>query len=445
MVWSEGMYLGPQHFQAQSRYFEDSVHFASSVLDFKAYGFAGFELDGEAIRNGTVALAHARGLFPDGLAFHMPEFDPLPKAQYIADQFPPTGDVLDVCLAVPSHKVEGLNCAVTDPERHGGVRYQAESKPMADENTGRDVKPIPFARKNVRFLVSTEAAEGLVTLPLARIKRSTAGGFVYDDKFIPPCLEISASERLMLMLRRLIDILEQKAHTVARPKDLGSPTAAGFSAEGIANAWFLHCVNSCLAPLRHLWMTKRPHPEELYVEMARLAGALCTFSMESHPGGLPLYDHDHMAEVFEVLERHVLTHLELVVPSNRVDIALEKAANYFWAGKILDERTLGRARWILGIYSRIGEAELIERTPRLVKVCSKEFIPKLVERALPGLTLRHLQTPPPAVSPKVEFQYFSIDKVGPCWEHMVKTRELGLYVPGELPEPVLELSVILES
>ena len=23
LVWSEGMYLGPHHFQAQSRYFED--------------------------------------------------------------------------------------------------------------------------------------------------------------------------------------------------------------------------------------------------------------------------------------------------------------------------------------------------------------------------------------------------------------------------------------
>jgi len=28
---------------------------------------------------------------------------------------------------------------------------------------------------------------------------------------------------------------------------------------------------------------------------------------------------------------------------------------------------------------------------------------------------------------------------------MVKTREIGLYVPGELPDPEIELSVILES
>ena len=93
----------------------------------------------------------------------------------------------------------------------------------------------------------------------------------------------------------------------------------------------------------------------------------------------------------------------------------------------------------------IGEAELIERTPRLVKICSKEFVPKLVERALSGLKLSHLPVPPPALSPNIEFQYFAIDKAGPCWEHMVKTRDLAVYIPGELPDPEIELSVILQS
>ena len=88
---------------------------------------------------------------------------------------------------------------------------------------------------------------------------------------------------------------------------------------------------------------------------------------------------------------------------------------------------------------------MIERTPRLVKICSRLFIPKLIERALPGLKLSQIPVPPPSLSPKIEYQYFAIDKSGPCWEHMVKTRELGAYIPGELPDPEIELSVILES
>lgn len=443
VVWSEGMYLGTHHFQAQNRYFEDSVHYATSNLFFEPFGFAGYELDSEALRNGTVALVHARGLFADGLSFHMPEFDEMPEPRQIAELFPPMQDSLDLFLAIPAKRPDGLNCALGDTET--AARYVAEEKPLADENTGRDVKLIQLGRKNVRFLLANESLEDMTTLPIARIRRHGTGQFVYDEKFIPPSLQISAAPPIMTMLRRLIEVLDEKCRTIAHPKDLGSTTVSGFSAEGIANAWFLHCINSGLAPLRHLCVSKRAHPEELFVELCRLAGALCTFSLDSHPNSLPLYDHMKLQECFEALDRHIRTHLELIVPSNCVHIALQSGAPYFWDGRIVDERTLNRSRWIFGIRCKIGEADLIERTPRLVKLCSRQFLPKLVERALPGLKLTHIPVPPPSLSPRIEYQYFAIDKSGPCWEHMVKTRELALYMPGELPDPEIELSVILES
>jgi type VI secretion system protein ImpJ len=74
VVWSEGMYLGPHQFQVQNRYFEDALEFAVSSLWFEPWGLAGCELDTESLRNGTLSLVHARGIFPDGLAFNMPEW-----------------------------------------------------------------------------------------------------------------------------------------------------------------------------------------------------------------------------------------------------------------------------------------------------------------------------------------------------------------------------------
>ena len=47
VVWSEGMYLGPHHFQAQSRYFEDSIQFATATLWYASFGLVGVELGGE--------------------------------------------------------------------------------------------------------------------------------------------------------------------------------------------------------------------------------------------------------------------------------------------------------------------------------------------------------------------------------------------------------------
>jgi len=445
VVWSEGMYVGPHHFQAQNRYFEDTIQFSTSSIWYQPYGFCGYNLDAEALRNGTVTLIHARGVFADGLSFHMPEFDELPEPRRIAELFPAMQDSVDILLAVPELRPDGFNCALNEAERALPTRYLAEEKPLPDENTGRDVKMIQLGRKNVQLLLSTESAEGMVVLPLARVRRQGTGQFVFDEHFFPPSLQISACPPLMAMVRRLIDVLQEKCRTVARPKQPGSATVSGFSAEGIANAWFLHCLNASLGPLRHLCVSKRAHPEELYVELSGLAGALCTFGFDSQPGSLPLYDHLHLAECFEAIDKHIRLHLELIVPSNCVPIALTQSAPFFYEARITDERTLNKSRWIFGIRCAIGEADLIESTSRLVKLCARDFVPRLVERALYGLKLSHISVPPPALSPKLEFQYFAVDKTGPCWERLVKTREVGIYVPGELPDPEIELSVILES
>jgi predicted component of type VI protein secretion system len=45
----------------------------------------------------------------------------------------------------------------------------------------------------------------------------------------------------------------------------------------------------------------------------------------------------------------------------------------------------------------------------------------------------------------VETQYFGLGKDGPCWEHMSKTRKVGVYVPGEFRDPEIEILVVLES
>ncbi|HEY1341613.1 MAG TPA: type VI secretion system baseplate subunit TssK [Bryobacteraceae bacterium] len=444
VVWSEGMYLGPHHFQVQSRYFEDSIQFATSSLWFASYGLAGVELDADALHNGTVSLLHARGIFPDGLPFNMPESDALPQPRAIADLFPPTRDGIVVMLAIPPRKPNGYNCSASDGNSNGAgdARYVAESKVTHDENTGSDERPVRIGRKNMRLLIDTEPVSDLLTLPLARVIRDGFGHFAYDSEFVPPVLQISASQTLMLLVQRLIDILGEKSATIGR--GVGG-SLAEFSTREIANFWLLHCVNSALAPLRHLLVAKRGHPEELYLEMSRLGGALCTFALDSHPRELPLYDHNNLSDCFQRLDRHIRAHLETIVPTNCISIPLTPAGDYFYEGEISDQRVLGRARWVLAVRARMSDAELMSKAPTLIKVCSPPFVRELVRRALPGLALTHLPVPPPAISARVETLYFGISRNGPCWDHMAQIRRVGVYVPGEFPNPEVEILVVLDN
>ena len=49
----------------------------------------------------------------------------------------------------------------------------------------------------------------------------------------------------------------------------------------------------------------------------------------------------------------------------------------------------------------MDEGELIQKAPQLIKICSAEGVGKLVQRALPGMELSHLQVPPFAGNPLI--------------------------------------------
>jgi type VI secretion system protein ImpJ len=436
IVWSEGMHLTQHHFQEQSRYFEDLVSFSLANLYFKPYGLAGCQLDAEALLNGTVSVVHARGMMPDGLPFHFPE-DPHPEPLAVRELFSPTQDSHLVLLTVPARRPGQANLAETTRE---GARFTPATALVPDEVTGRDERPVLVARKNFSLRLDSEPQEGWVSLPIARIRRDGSGHFIYDPDYIPPCIQIGASARLMDLLRRLVDRLEEKARSLAEERRTGAH--AEHSSREIVNFWLSHVVHASYAPLRHQLQTQSSHPEELYTELARLAGALCTFSLHAHPADLPLYDHDRLDRCFGGLEKEIRQHLEVVRPTNRAVIPLQRVEDTLYHGAVADARVFDRAHWFLGVRSSLGPAEVVSRAPRLVKICSSKFIRRLVQDAFPGLDLEHVAAPPPDISPRFDTQYFSIRREGPCWNSIVDSREIGVFVPAALPGVELELTVM---
>ena len=127
-VWAEGMYLGPHNFQAQSRYFEDSLNFVTTSLWRDAYGFAGLQFDSDALRNGTLALTNGRGLFEDGLAFDLPGSDAAPPPRDFGALFSPVADHLTMHLAVPVSLQEGRNTSLENQRTRARFAIRAWSR-----------------------------------------------------------------------------------------------------------------------------------------------------------------------------------------------------------------------------------------------------------------------------------------------------------------------------
>lgn len=442
VVWSEGMYLAPHHFQTQSRYFEDSVRFAIEHVWYEPWGLVSYKLDHNAIKNGRVSLLQAQGIFEDGLAFDMPVCDALPPERDVHDLFSPVAESLLVYLAVPTRQSSITNC---DLNGASTTRYRAVNRSIRDVYDGSEEKPVQFGQKNIQLIIGSELNPDLQAFPLARVQRDGAGHLIYDPKFIPPCTKLTASDQLFSLLGRLIEVFEEKRNVLVAARSRPGHPQAGANQSEVSNFWFLHTINQGLATLRHLYLSKRSHPEELFCELLQLSGALSTFHVASDPNQLPAYDHRRLDACFEALTCYMLEHLEIMVPGNAVELLLLRTEENFYNAEVKDKRCLGASRWILGLSSSAGEAQVLTRAPQLVKMCSRQFVRELVKRAMPGLALTPLNAPPTAVPSKMEMQYFSVDRSGPCWNHIMDSKQIGIYVPNELPDPRVELYVILES
>src|SRR5206468_10456602 len=79
VVWSEGLFLQPQHFQQQDRYFEQYVETRCQPLASYSWGFTEVEIERDLLSIGKFALRRATGIFPDGAPFRMPDDEPLPE------------------------------------------------------------------------------------------------------------------------------------------------------------------------------------------------------------------------------------------------------------------------------------------------------------------------------------------------------------------------------
>jgi len=448
VVWTKGMFLMPQHFQAQDEYFEQELHFRAKASAFANWGLTAIGVDEASLVNGLFTLRFCEGVLPDGVTFEMPASDEIPQGRPVEELFPPTKLTLDVYLAIPQVRPSARNFATVSKGQeavNGNVstRYVTETRPVIDVTMGSDEKPIQVGKKSFRLLLEGEALEGFTAMRIAQISRSPAGTYVLSPKFIPPLLNIVASDYLMMLARRQVEVLTAKSSSLGLQRKQRGREVADFTTTEVADFWLLHTVNSYLPELKHIWKVRRGHPDVLYRAMLRLAGALTTFTTTQSVRDFPDYDHDNLGECFTALDVRIRELLETVLHSKCVTIPLQLTDRLVWSGAIADERLLKDTQFILSVNANMPVDELIAKFPQLAKLASPNDITRLVRLSLPGVVLRHLPSPPSAVPTNFDNQYFSLVQSGSLWDALTQSRAVGVFVPSEIADPKMELLVVL--
>lgn len=441
VLWTRGVLLNPQHLQAQDRYLESQLAFRLAALSFCPWGFSRLTVDREALAGGLFALTEAAGLFADGLVFDIGGADAAPAPLPIAEHWRPDQTELVLYLAIPEQRPGRQSVSTSASERD--TRYIAEVVLLRDDNTGLAEKPIQVARRNLRLLASGETLEGNSVLPLARLKRSNAGQVELDAAFIPPLVDLAASPHAVGMVRRLVELLTAKSATLSGMRRQRNVGLADFGVSDVANFWLLYTVNSHLPRFRHLLVSGGVHPAALYHGMIDLAGALMTFATSHQPSDLPAYDHEHLSDCLGTLDVLLRELLEAAVPARYVSLPLRRTETSLYATALDEDRYFNAPQLYLAVASSARPADVMRRVPQLLKVSSADRIEGLIRRALPGVALRHVPDPPSAIPLRLDFQYFALERAGEDWDSIRLSRHVAAYVPADLPDPELELIVLL--
>ncbi|MFH1573417.1 MAG: type VI secretion system baseplate subunit TssK, partial [Acidobacteriota bacterium] len=318
ILWSEGQFLAPHHFQQWDRFHEDLLNFRIRSFMTFMWGADELKFSEEALENSVFELVRCRAVLPDGLPVDIPDADAPPPTREFAEHFPPSSDKMDVFLAVPVARTGMANVPKTEGKVDFLARYVPIQSQVPDENTGENLLPVTRAAKNLRLLFGEEPLDNHAALKIAEVRRTPEGKMVLDETFIPPALALSASRPLIDIVRRLLEILSTKSTTLGEHRRQKAAGVADFSTSDVANFWLLHTVNAYVPIMMHFHHVQRVHPEQLYLVMARLAGELMTFVTEGHPSELPKYIHTDLTRTFSELDRKLRVLLETVVPTRCV-------------------------------------------------------------------------------------------------------------------------------
>jgi type VI secretion system protein ImpJ len=450
ILWSEGMFLSPHHFQQWEDYQEQVLDFRLKSLISFNWGLTELEINREAIANGRFSILKCSGLFPGGTVFNVPDADEPVPARVFKDALNSSLQTLDVFLALPSNKMTSRNLPIDSGDPSPPTRYRKDSIRVVDQNTGENERQIMVAKQNLNILFGGESLGNYDYIQVARLKQESDGTVSLDGTYIPSCLHIACSPVLTGIVRRLSEVLYAKSASLSETRSQRTTGLVEFGHADLGNFWLLHTVNSFIPILDHYSRATQSHPETLFTSLAQLAGALTTFSPSIQPNDLAGYDHNDLSRTFLSLENAIQDLLKAVVPTGAVQIPLEKESDSKFTARIASDQLLFDSQVFLSAKADIPDHLLIDELPKQAKISSMDQINSLLGLALPGVLLIHRPTPPSPLRLKIGHQYFRFEARGDSeshrhWEAICKSRTIAIRVPGQrFPGLQLELWSIKE-
>jgi type VI secretion system ImpJ/VasE family protein len=432
VAWREGMFLRPQHFQAQDRFIDALVRARVDSVCPWPWGFTELVIDEDLASLGKFGVTRAAGVLPDGTPFSIPDDMPPPEPLDV----PAEARDSILYLTVPARQIGATE--FRDVESNAAdARFLVDERETADAfSDDRTTEPIDYGRPNLRFGITRDQIYGRVTLGVARVREVHNRRLMFDDRYIPPTLDKNAAARLRGAVSDILGRAEQRAEELA----LRAVEATDGGAETFASFLLLQSLNRWVPVLQHSDRLPMVHPERLYETLIGMAGEIATMIRpERKPPPLPLYDHENPQTCFDPVIDLLQSMLAAVFDRSAVQLPLENAGPGAYVSKITDHGLYQHGYFYLAVAAAAPLDEIRGLFPSVAKIGAIQKMRQIVDSALQGVPLRHTPTPPPQIRVLPGYVYFELDRGVADWRDFASAPALGLHVAGDWPQLQLEL------
>ena len=211
----------------------------------------------------------------------------------------------------------------------------------------------------------------------------------------------------------------------------------------------LRSLNRYVPVLFQLTEAQPVHPWAVYGTLRQLIGELSSFSERVNVMGelsdgnciLPNYDHRNLWGCFSAAQALISQLLDEITAGPEYVIRLLYDGTYY-AADLNPALFEGRNRFYLVLKTEEDPKTVLQSLTTVVKFCSREHLPILIARALPGIGLEHLAVPPQELPRRARSIYFAVDHHSEQWAFVQKGRNIALYWDSAPEDLEVELMVV---
>jgi type VI secretion system protein ImpJ len=438
VVWSQGMFLQPHHFQQESRYMQRLVDARARCHSPHAWGFDELVLDDGLLALGRVGIARASGVLPDGTPFSIPQHDaPPPPLEIPAD----LGGGELIVLALPLSREGVTEVDFGDaPTIDELCRLQAVEETIRDHTSASDEPAsIQTGRLKLRLLRQRDATDAFAVLGIAQVvERRSDRQVVLDRSYIPAQTTLAATDSLAGSARLLHGLVAQRAQALA-----GRMGQLSHGISELADFLMLQLLNRAEPLLRQHADAPSVHPMTLFTDCLQLAGELATFADASRrPKTFPLYRHDDLRGCFTPVFDELRLMLSKTLNQNAVQIELVDRKHGVRTAVVKDLELVRGAVFVLAVNAQMPHEQLRHLFVAQTKAGPVDRIRDLVNLQLPGIGLQTLPVAPRQLPFHAGFFYFELERHGDLWRQFEKSGNLALHIAGDFPGLEIELWAI---